>query len=84
MRIYFLKKRILKILNENPNKWYHGIEIGDKIYHCYLNKITFPDWSHIRKALTQLKKEKKILEDTRCGTFKIERRYCDDRFLYKG
>ncbi len=84
MRIYFLKKRILKILNENPNKWYHSVEIADRLYKTFFNRITFPKWFHIRKALTSLKKEKKILEDTRCGTFKIERRYCDDRFLYKG
>ena len=83
MRIYFLKKRILKILNENPNKWYHSFEIADKLEKSILNKITFPKWFHIRKALTSLKKEKKIIEDTRCNVFKIERRYSDDRFLYK-
>ena len=83
MKQWFLKRKILKILNENPDKWYHSIEIGERTCKVFFNRITFAKWFDIRKALTSLKKEGKIIEDTRCSIFKIERRYSHDRFLYK-
>lgn len=81
MKQWFLKRKILKILNENSNKWFHDLEICEKLGYIFIFNIVFPKWFQVRKALSTLRKEGKIQSNG--SLHKIERRYSHDRFLYK-
>lgn len=48
---YFIKKKIIKLFKENPNKVFHPLEISNFIYHSFLGDIIYYDWEDIKECL---------------------------------
>ena len=86
MKHWIIKTKIIQAMKQSPNQAFNIYDISDKIYTSWFGQLLYYKWDDIQRCLDALVEENKIYVDKDCydnNVYFIERRYCDDRFLYK-